>query len=100
MSTDTDNELCDALTEIRRDWERASWRSIQTQNIEDLRAEDNLYDVYISAETVVMTRRRCPELLSMLATWRDASARGERDEARRLFLAMGQHVEGCGICGR
>jgi hypothetical protein len=98
--TDIDSDLREALAGIRRDWERASWRSIQTQSIEDLRAEDNLYDVYISAETVAMTRRRCPELLLMLTRWRNASARGEQDEARRMFLAMGEHIEACGICGR
>jgi len=98
--TDIDSELREALVDIRRDWERASWRSIQTQSVNDLRAEDALYNVYTSAETVTMTRRRCPELLLMLNRWRNASGRGDQAEARRLFLAMGEHIEACGICGR
>ncbi len=98
--TDIDSDLREALAGIRRDWERASWRSIQTQSMDDLRAEDDMYDTYISAETVVMTRRRCPELLLLLNDWRNASGRGDDAEARRLFRVMGEHIERCGICGR
>lgn len=98
--TDIDSELREALVDIRRDWERASWRSIQTQSMDALRAEDALYNLYIAAETVTMTRRRCPELLLMLTRWRNASGRGDDAEARRLFRVMGEHIERCGVCGR